>query len=219
MLKAREEHEEQERGEFGKLLRYTLTGFAGGLLAATVLDHLGFQRSGLGQWLVRTLSGEGESVFEGFYALQARLRRAEASMAEAYGRGKFLGMTAPWVIDLTSRLLGVNVYGLEGFYIPFFYAMSDQIGANVSGLAFLRRKEGSWGRAFRHYLAHPVMLASWAIILAAPLGLFLARLLGFSPGTQVLTAAETIAANLCWLPPVVGWLSEKRSQGPKKDSA
>lgn len=119
-------------------------------------------------------------------------------MAEAYGRGKFLGMTAPWVIDLTSRLLGVNVYGLEGFYIPFFYAMSDQIGANISGLAFLRRKEGSWRKAIKHYLAHPVMLTSWAVILAAPLGLFLARLLGFSPGTQVLTAAETIAANLCW---------------------
>lgn len=43
-----ESHEEQERGEFGKLLRYTLADFGGGLLAATVLDHLGFQRSGLG---------------------------------------------------------------------------------------------------------------------------------------------------------------------------
>lgn len=38
-----------------------------------------------------------------------------------------------------------------------------------------------------------------------------------SPGTQVLTAAETITANLCWLPPVVGWLSERRSQEQEEE--
>ncbi len=38
---------------------------------------------------------------------------------------KFLGTTPPWFIDLGSRLMGVNVYGVEGFYIPYFYALSD----------------------------------------------------------------------------------------------
>jgi hypothetical protein len=130
-------------------------------------------------------------------------------MAEAYGWGKLLGMTAPWWIDLGSRLVGIDVYGLEGFYIPFFYGMSDQIGANVSGLLFLRRRQGSWGEALVAYLRHPVMVSGLALVLVVPTGLFLARLMGFSPTTQVLTALETIAANLCWIPPLVGSLAER----------
>jgi hypothetical protein len=130
-------------------------------------------------------------------------------MAEAYGWGKLLGMFVPWLIDWGSRLLGVNVYGVEGFYIPYFYALSDQIGGNVSGLVFLRKKERSWSKAFEKYIHHPVMLTSLLIIFIVPLGLLIARLLGFSPTTQTYTALETIAANLCWLPPLVGWLKEK----------
>jgi len=42
-----------------------------------------------------------------------------------------------------------------------------------------------------------------------PAGLLAARLLGFSPTTQTYTALETIAANLCWLPPLVGWLGKR----------
>jgi hypothetical protein len=106
----------------------------------------------------------------------------------------------------------VNVYGVEGFYIPYFYALSDQIGANVSGLLFLRRKEQSWLKAIEEYIHHPVMLTSLLIILIVPLGLLTARLLGFSPTTQTFTALETIAANLCWLPPLVGWLRERSSK-------
>lgn len=63
-------------------------------------------------------------------------------MSEAYGWGKFLFIPLPWSIYLGSRPLGVDVYGVEGFYIPYFYALSDQIGANISGLFFLRKKEG-----------------------------------------------------------------------------
>jgi hypothetical protein len=121
-------------------------------------------------------------------------------------------MAFPWIIDWGSRLLGVDVYGIQGFYIPFFYAMSDQIGANVSGLLFLRRKEGSWDKALRRYVRHPVMIASLAVILLVPVGLFLVRLLGFSPDTQLFTALETIAANLCWVPPLVGWLRERKEK-------
>jgi len=181
------------------------------LLAGAVLDFLGFQRSAIGHWFVRTLSGEGESLFEGIYALRQRLRRARTSMAEAYGWGKLFGMAVPWVIDLGSRLLGVDVYGVEGFYIPYFYALSDQIGANVSGLLFLKKKEGSWSKAVGQYFRHPVMLASLVIIFAVPVGLLVARVSGFSPTNQTFTALETIAANLCWVPPLIGWLKERKS--------
>jgi hypothetical protein len=202
---------QEEKGEFRQLLRYTIPGFASGILIAVVLDRFGLQRSAVGQWIVRTLSGEGESLFEGVFALRQRMRRASASMAEAYGWGKLVGMAAPWLIDWTSRAIGVNVYGVGGFYIPYFYALSDQIGANVSGLLFLRREEGTWSKAAARYARDPVMLASLAVILLVPVGLLAARVAGFSPTTQLYTAFETMAANLCWAPPVVGWLAERRA--------
>ncbi|MGH7205951.1 MAG: hypothetical protein ACREI2_07045 [Nitrospiraceae bacterium] len=198
--------ERADQEEFGELLKYTGAGFAGGLLTGALLDHFGFHQSALGQWIVRTLSGEGESLFEGMYAIRQRIRGSSGSMAEAYGWGKLMGMLVPWIIDWGSRLLGVDVYGVEGFYIPYFYALGDQIGANVSGLIFMRRREGAWRKAIGQYLRHPVMITSLTIILVVPIGLLIARILGFSPTTQVSTALETIAANLCWVPPVVGWL-------------
>jgi len=200
---------QEEKSEFGELLKYTVSGYVGGLLLGVLLDNLGFEYSPIGQWIVRTIAGEGESIFEGVYAIRQRLYQASSSMAEAYSWGKFLGMTAPWIIDWSSRLLGVDVYGVGGFYIPYFYALSDQIGANISGLIFLRRKEGTWRAAITQYVENPVMVTSLAIILIVPICLFLARLSGFSPTTQVYTAIETIVANLCWVPPLVGWLKEK----------
>ena len=201
-------HEKPEE-DFKELIRYTVSGFAGGLIFATILDAVGLQRSPVGQWIVRTLSGEGESILEGLYAIKSRLRGGIGSMAEAYGWGKFFGMMVPWIIDWGSRLIGIDVYGVESFYIPYFYAMSDQIGANVSGFFFLRRQHRSSAKALRNYIRHPVMLASLAVIFVVPLGLFLARFLGFRPTTQLLTAFETIAANLCWVPPLIGWLRER----------
>lgn len=195
-----------EQEEFGELLKYTGAGFAGGFVTGALLDHFGFHQSAIGQWVVRTLSGEGESVLEGLYALRQPLRGSPASMAEAYGWGKFGGMIVPWIIDWRSRMIGVDVYGVEGFYIPFFYALGDQIGANISGLIFLRRRERGWLNAIGEYGRHPVMLTSLIIILIVPVGLLIARLQGFSPTTRVFTAFETIAANLCWVPPLVGWL-------------
>jgi hypothetical protein len=210
-----EEVRQELGGEgFGELVRYTAAGYVGGVVLGGVLDALGFQRSAVGQWLVRTLAGEGESVMEGVYALRRRLAERGASLAEAYGWGKLIGMTVPWWIDWGSRLLGVNVYGVEAFYIPYFYAMSDQIGGNVSGLLFLRRRDGSWRRAIPAYFRHPVMLTGLVVVLVVPAGLLAARLLGFSPSTQVLTALETMAANLCWLPPAVGWWWERGRRQP-----
>lgn len=202
-------NEELESEGFGELLKFTIPGFISAAIAGALLDYFGFQRSAVGQWIVRTLSGEGESIFEGLYAIRKRFNRAAGSMAEAYGWGKFLGMLVPWVVDWGSRLVGVNVYGVEGFYIPYFYAMSDQIGANVSASIYLRKKEGSWSGAFKKYFRHPVMLTSLMVILIVPIGLLVARLLGLSPTTQKYTALEAIAANLCWLPVVVGWAAEK----------
>ena len=208
--KAREAAEPEE---FGELLKYTAAGYAGGLLVGLILDQLGFQRSAIGQWLVRTLSGEGESILEGVYAIRARLAGRVGSMAEAYGWGKLLGMIFPWLVDAGSRLAGVDVYGWQGFYIPYLYAMSDQIGASAAGLVFLRRRESGWLEAAASYLRHPVMFASLGVVLVVPIGLLGARLLGFSPTTQVYTAIETIAANLCWVPPLIGWLRERT--GPR----
>jgi hypothetical protein len=204
------EEEFPEQGEeFSELIKYTFPGYALGLLAGILLDFRGYQQSPLGQWFVRTFAGEGESLFEGLFSMRQRLQKAEGSMAEAYGWGKLFGITIPWIIDFGSRLAGVNVYGIEGFYIPFFYALSDQIGANISGMLFLRRKEGTWKAALSRYIRHPVMLASLAVITFVPFGLLGARILGFSPTTQTFTALETIAANLCWVPPLVGWINEK----------
>jgi hypothetical protein len=199
-----------EHEGFGELLRYTVAGYLAGFLAGALLDRLGLHRSGLGQWLVRTLSGEGESLFEGVFALRRRLAGGEGTMAEAYGWGKLLGMAAPWLIDALSRAAGVDVYGVEGFYLPYFYALSDQIGASVSGLLFSKRKAGAWRLALLSYLRHPVMAASLAVILVVPIALFAARVAGFSPDTQLRTAIETIAANLCWVPPLVGSLAERK---------
>jgi hypothetical protein len=201
---------EEAAEEFGELARYTAAGFLGGLALGLLLDHLGLTRSGLGQWAVRTLSGEGESLLEGIYALRRRLAGSVASLAEAYGWGKLAGMSVPWAVDAASRVGGVDVYAPQGFYIPFFYAMSDQIGASVSGFMFLRRRSPSATHALRSYLTHPVMVAGLAVVLVVPVGLALARVAGFSPSTQVLTALETMAANLCWVPPFVGWLRERR---------
>jgi hypothetical protein len=119
-------------------------------------------------------------------------------------------MVFPWIVDLISRALGIDVYGVGSFYIPYLYAMSDQIGASIAGLTYIQKEEHDWGKAIKRYLHHPVMLASLTVILVVPVALLFVRLLGFSPTTQVYTAIETIAANLCWVPPLAGWMSEKK---------
>lgn len=211
MTSQQELPEELQPESFDELIKYTGAGFVGGLAVGALLDWLGFQRNPFGQGIVRTLAGEGESIFEGVFAVRRRIAGAAGSIAEAYGWGKLLGMVVPWIVDLASRLLGLDVNATEGFYIPYFYAMSDQIGANVSGFVYLRRQEDSSLVAARRYLRHPVMVASLLVVLLVPFGLLAVRLFGFSPTTQVFTAIETIGANLCWVPPLVGWYAERRN--------
>lgn len=204
--------EELEPEAFGELFRYTFAGFGLGLLAGWVLDTIGLQRHAVGQWFVRTLAGETESIFEGVYALRKRLAGGPGSLAEAYGWGKVSGIMFPWILDAASRFAGIDVYAVEGFYLAYFYAMSDQIGANIVGFVYMRRRQTGVGSAVRAYVHNPVMVTSLAVILLVPLLLFGARVVGFSPTTQVLTATETFAANLCWLPPLVGLLVERRTR-------
>lgn len=211
----KEENPLEEQEGFDEIIRYTVPGYIVGLIAGIILDNFGLQRSPIGQWFVRTLAGAGESIFEGLFALKKRFSGTKMSMAEAYGWGKFIGMFVAWIIDWGSRSLGVDVYGIEGFYIPYFYALSDQIGANVSGFIFLKREHLSYSKATTTYFRHPVMLSSLGVILLVPVGLLIIRLFGFSPTTQVYTAIETIAANLCWVPPLVGWLVERKKTNRK----
>lgn len=158
-----------------------------------------------GQWIVRTFSGESESIFEGIFAIKKRMTGTAGSIAEAYGWGKFLGMGFPWIVDWISRMLGIDVYGMKSFYIPFFYALSDQIGANISGIIFIYRREGAFLPAMRKYLCHPVMMTSLAIIIIVPAGLFISRYLGFIPDTQVYTALGSyrgeslLGTSSCWM--------------------
>ena len=66
----RKNHESEEAAaeDFGELIKYSGAGFAGALILGVLLYYLEFQHSALGQWLVRTIAGEGESIFEGIYA-------------------------------------------------------------------------------------------------------------------------------------------------------
>jgi len=196
--------------EFRELFRYSIFGYVSGLAIGFLLDILGFSRSGIGQWLVRTLTGEGESIFEGIFAIRKKLAGSAQTLAQAYGWGKLFGMAVPWIIDAVSRLAGLDVYGVEGFFIPFFYAMADQMGASISGFLYFKRKSSSFSEAVKGYSSNPVMIAGLIIIFIVPLGLLIARLVGFVPSSQVLTAVETILANLCWIPPFVGWLIARR---------
>src|SRR3546814_853929 len=56
------------------------------------------------------------------------------------------------VVGAGSRVAGVDVYSPEAFYIPWLYAMSDQMGANVAGFLHLWRKQGAATRAVARYL-------------------------------------------------------------------
>ncbi|MDY7081792.1 MAG: hypothetical protein SXQ77_05150, partial [Halobacteria archaeon] len=158
--------------------------------------------------VVRTLAGEGESIFEGVYSIREYIAGSTGSMAEAYGWGKLLGMSVPLVIHTVSWFAGLDMTGVSTFYVPYFYGMSDQIGANALGFRHLYHREGGLMNAVSSYVRHPVMVTSLVVILSLPVVLFLLRFSGFAPTTQVKAALETIVANLCWIPPVVGSLVE-----------
>jgi hypothetical protein len=160
-----EEEVPEEGEEFSELIKYTIPGYILGLLAGIFLDFQGYQRSRWDSGLSGLLQEKGRAFLKGFFPYASAFERLRGSMAEAYGWGKFFGLAFPWAIDLGSRLAGVDVYGVEGFYIPYFYALSDQIGANISGMLFLKRAEGSWKAGFFRYVHHPVMLASLFVII------------------------------------------------------
>ncbi len=85
----------------------------------------------------------------------------------------------------------------SGFYIPYFYALSDQIGANVSGLLFLRREEGTWSKAVARYVRVLVSgqdpLSDTSLIQSSVRSLWLVQLSQtFAPG-RARNAATSVA--------------------------
>ena len=66
-------HRHEEEEEFGELIKFTFAGFAGGLSLGWLLDRLGFQQNPVGEWAVRTLTGEGERILEGVFSIKKRL--------------------------------------------------------------------------------------------------------------------------------------------------
>jgi|GEM_PF-258619 hypothetical protein len=213
---------------YKELSLFTFAGFLGGLGLGAVLDALGFSTSAIGEWAVRTLSGEGEDLAEGTWVLRSRLRRGQATeaeaeededeeptgseAAEAYGTGKVLGMAFPWAVDAVSRLAGVDVRAPEGSYVAYFYSLADQIGANLSGLRHHVRRTGGLRAGLSSYFHDPVMVASLTVITLPLAMLYLVRSAGWRPDLLVLAAVEGILLNLCWVPPLVAWFWDRRLQ-------
>lgn len=133
---------EEDEG-FTELVYYTLPGYVAGVGLGAMLDAVGLSESLIGGVVVRTLAGEGESVFEGVYAVRSSLAGAGGSMAEAYGWGKLLGMGVPLLVHVASWAVGMNMTAPSTFYVPYLYGMSDQIGANVLGFRHLYHEEGT----------------------------------------------------------------------------
>jgi hypothetical protein len=221
---------------------FTFVGFIGGLGLGAALDALGFSTSAIGEWAVRTISGEGEDLAEGAWVLKNRLQRRKAKAqevsraedneeeqfieegfvwfeeedemgaAEAYGTGKIVGMAAPWVIDAASRLAGVDVHAPEGSYVAYFYSLADQLFATINGLRYHIRRAGSFWKGVQGYFQDPVMVTSFTIVTLPFIGLFLVRSAGWRPDTLFLAAIEGVLLNLCWMPPMTAWVWDWRLQ-------
>ena len=81
----RESYEEEsfEEGEdFSELIKYTIPGQSWGCLQGFFWISKDIQQSPVRQWFVRTLAGEGESIFEGIFSIRQRLRKTEVSMVK-----------------------------------------------------------------------------------------------------------------------------------------
>jgi hypothetical protein len=217
---------------YKELSLFTFVGFVGGLGLGAVLDALGFSTSAIGEWAVRTLSGEGEDLAEGAWVLRSKLRRRERTQAEAgeaeneleeeglvwfeeeaaeaYGTGKVVGMAFPWAVDAVSRLAGIDVRAPEGSYVAYFYSLADQLFATLNGLRYhVRRAGGFWG-GVKGYFRDPVMVASFTVVTLPLITLFLVRSAGWRPDLLVLAAIEAILLNLCWVPPLTAWFWDRR---------
>jgi hypothetical protein len=220
---------------YKELSLFTFVGFFGGLVLGAVLDALGLSTSAIGEWAVRTLSGEGEDLAEGAWVLRSKLRRRERTQAEAgeaedeleeegfvwfeeeeaaeaYGTGKVVGMAFPWAVDAVSRLAGIDVRAPEGSYVAYFYSLADQLFATLNGLRYHVRRAGSFGGGVRGYFHDPVMVASFTVTTLPLVILFLVRSAGWRPDLLVLAAIEAILLNLCWVPPLTAWFWDRHLQ-------
>lgn len=195
---------------FEELLRFTLVGFIGGLTAGSLLDFFQYPVSPLGQWLVRALAGQGAGLVMIRGAVIRERRRGAFAMARTYGHRRLAILTLPWIIDAASRRWGGDTNGLAGFYIPYFYALTAQMDANLRGWVRIRQSSGNRRAAWEAYIRDPGLLSGLLILVGALLVLLGLRSLGFQPLTYTRTAGETLLVNLCWLPALIAWLKARK---------
>ena len=72
----------EEGEDFSELISIQFPGTSLGLLAGFFLDFQGYQWGPVGQWFVRTLAGEGESILKEF-SIRQRLLKAEGNMVKS----------------------------------------------------------------------------------------------------------------------------------------
>ena len=65
---------------------FTFVGFAGGLGLGALLDAFGASTSAIGEWAVRTISGEGEDIAEGAWVLRKTAAAQRSSHARKRSR-------------------------------------------------------------------------------------------------------------------------------------
>ena len=166
---------------FEELLRFTLVGFIGGLTAGALLDFFQYPLSAWGQWLVRAWSGQGPGWVAAHGAVIQERRRGAFAMARTYGRRRLVVLVLPWLIDGLSRRWGADTAGPAGFYIPCAYGLTAQLAINLEAAKGLRQTDGSWRCALSAYRRNPALVAGALILVGAPLGLLMLRLVGFQP--------------------------------------
>ena len=110
----------EESEEFSELIKYTIPGYILGFLQG----FSGFPGISAEPCRGSGLSGlcrRGESIFEGIFPSASASGRLKEVWQKLMAGENFRDCFS-LIIDLGSRLAGVDVYGVEGFYIPYFYA-------------------------------------------------------------------------------------------------
>ena len=212
MIAANKDKQAAAWQQFETLLRFTLVGYIGALTAGSLLDFFQYPLQPPGEWLVRALAGQGAGLVAARGAILTERRRGAFAMARTYGYRRLLVLLIPWGIDYGSRRWGIATHGVVGFYLPFCYALTAQIDLNLQGWRRLRPTRRDLQSTVTAYWRDPSLRTGLLILLLVPVALVAVRSSGFRPTTYTRIAMETLLANLCWLPPLVAWLSLSRTK-------